>query len=1294
VTKLFSSLRIRLILLVLLALVPVLGLILYTNLVQRQNDALAAQEETLRVVRLSIVEQAQLIEGARQLLLALSQINSVRGEAGSEGCQTLFANLLAQYPFYTGFIAARPNGDVFCSAPPLTAPVNFADRDWYQRLVESNDFVVSEYVIGRISGKATLVLAYPALDATGQLQTIVATGLDLTWLNRLVAEARLPAGSIFMVLDRQGTILAHDPNPEAWMGQTAPEAPLIQTILGHGQGMVEELGVDGVTRLYAFTPLSSTPEADPGVYVTIGIPTEVVFAEADQLLVRNLTLLGLVAALALITAWVGSDLLVLRQTRALLGATGRLAAGDLNTRTDIPYGRGELGQLAHAFDQMAEALEQREVQHKQAAEALMAAKAQLQQLLTANPAMIYSAEPGGDYAATFISENIKTQLGYEPQEILDNPKFWADHIHPEDTPRVFAGLPRLFEQGSLAHEYRFQHQDGTYRWMHDEMKLVRDEAGNPLELVGFWIDITERVQAEEALRESEEKFRTLAEKSPNMIFINQGGGIVYANEICEEIIGYSRAEFYSPDFDFMRLIAPESVEIIEENYRRHGQGQEVTPCELQLLTKDGNRLYSIYTTRLITYQGQPAILGIITDTTKRRQAEEEIRRRNKELELLNAIIAASAAGLEPEGVLEIACRSLARAFDVPQASAVLLNEDKTAGVVAAEYRVKNRPGALGQTIPIDDSPPFQYLLSRKTPLAVDDVQNDPRLAPVHDLIHQSGLVSMLILPLTIEGEVVGGLSLETIEPRHFSPGEISLAWNVADQVTGVLARGRLAQTHQRLITAIEQSVESVIITDTKGVILYVNPAFERVSGYSRAEAIGQTPRLLKSGKHDAAFYQNLWGTITAGQVWRGRLINKKKNGTLYTDEATITPVRNKRGEIVNFVAVQRDVTRELQLEEQYHQAQKMEAIGRLTGGIAHDFNNLLTAINGFAELLHMRLPLNDPHRKLAGNILNSGQRATGLVKQLLAFSRKQIVEPKVLDLNEVVANMDKMLRRIIGEDLEMITLLASDLWPVKVDPAQIEQVIINLAVNARDAMPEGGRLTIETANVILDDNYVAAHLEAQPDEQVLLAINDTGSGMSDEVQARIFEPFFTTKEQGKGTGLGLATVFGIVKQSGGDIRVYSEEGQGTTFKIYLPRAEEASPASIRSDQTDDIPRGTETVLLAEDEAAVRNLVAEMLRAQGYTVLEADNGEAGLRLAQEYKETIQLLLTDVIMPQMGGKELAERLSATRPEIKVLFVSGYTDNAIVHKGVLDPEVAFIQKPFSAVALARKVRAVLDG
>ncbi|MFQ5576956.1 MAG: ATP-binding protein, partial [Anaerolineae bacterium] len=338
-------------------------------------------------------------------------------------------------------------------------------------------------------------------------------------------------------------------------------------------------------------------------------------------------------------------------------------------------------------------------------------------------------------------------------------------------------------------------------------------------------------------------------------------------------------------------------------------------------------------------------------------------------------------------------------------------------------------------------------------------------------------------------------------------------------------------------------------------------------------------------------------------------------------------------------------------------------------------------------------PPDSPVQGPVSHILQAGRRAADLVAQLLTFSRKQIIEPQVLDLAAVITRMSHMLRRIIGEDIHMETILPPDLWPVKVDPARIEQVIVNLAVNARDAMPEGGQLTIDLANVVLDDDYADRHLEAKPGEYVMLAVSDTGVGMSRETQARSFEPFFTTKETGKGTGLGLSTIFGIVKQSGGDIRVYSEEGQGSTFKIYLPVAAAEEVAAAESLRGGELRGGAETVLLVEDETAVRELASTVLRTQGYTVLQAADGAEALRVAGEYGAKIDLLLTDVIMPRMGGKELADRLVKARPGLKVLFTSGYTGNAIVHHGVLEPDLAFLQKPFSAVALARAVRQTLD-
>jgi two-component system cell cycle sensor histidine kinase/response regulator CckA len=372
----------------------------------------------------------------------------------------------------------------------------------------------------------------------------------------------------------------------------------------------------------------------------------------------------------------------------------------------------------------------------------------------------------------------------------------------------------------------------------------------------------------------------------------------------------------------------------------------------------------------------------------------------------------------------------------------------------------------------------------------------------------------------------------------------------------------------------------------------------------------------------------------------------------------------------------------------------METVGRLAGGVAHDFNNLLTTITGYAELAMMGLHPSDRVHNDLREILKASERAAKLTQQFLAFSRRQRIEPKVVNLNGIVLDSEKMLSRIIGEDIEVTTALTEDLVPVMVDPGQIEQVIVNLCVNARDAMPDGGKLTIETANVTLDEAYTRRRLTVTPGDYVMLAVSDTGIGMTKEVKQHLFEPFFTTKELGKGTGLGLATCYGIVKQSGGNIWVYSEPGQGTTFKIYLPQVDRKAETLPRRDEVGYLPGGTETVLLVEDEPSVRDIAARILREQGYRVLEAATGEDAVGFATEKgDEQIRLLVTDLVMPEMGGRELADRLRAVYSDIKVLFLSGYTDEAVVRHGMLDTGAAFLQKPFSAAALTRKVRELLD-
>jgi PAS domain S-box-containing protein len=559
----------------------------------------------------------------------------------------------------------------------------------------------------------------------------------------------------------------------------------------------------------------------------------------------------------------------------------------------------------------------------------------------------------------------------------------------------------------------------------------------------------------------------------------------------------------------------------------------------------------------------------------------------------------------------------------------------------------------------------------------------------------AGVRSAVGFPILKENEVVGAVVLLSRHAQAVSKHLQVMLETIGSQMGQFLERKRTEAELRLRDRAMESISEGIVITDPSlpdNPIIYANPAFERITGYGKQDVLGRNCRFLRGRDTSLEAVEKIRDAIERQVPVRVELLNYRASGMPFWNALTIAPLRDARGRLTHFVGVLSDVSERKKLEGEYAQAQKMESIGRLAGGVAHDFNNLLTVILGYGETLLEELEPETPPREMVAAIADAGHRAAALTSQLLAFSRKQAFEPVALNINQLIVDLGKILPRLIGEDIEIHTSLTPNLASVRVDPNQIGQLVMNLAVNARDAMPAGGTLTLETQNVYLDKRYARIRPEVKPGHYVLLAVGDTGRGMTEQVKARLFEPFFTTK--GRGTGMGLATVFGIVKQSGGHIAAFSELGRGATFKIYLPQADEAEAAAHAPAIADDeAPRGDETILLVEDDETVRNVARRFLESAGYTVLTAENGARAMEVSGQYSGPIHLLATDVVMPEMSGRRLSERLSVCRPEMRVLYISGHGDDTIVHHGVLEEGVSLLQKPFSQRALLRRARALLD-
>lgn len=782
-------------------------------------------------------------------------------------------------------------------------------------------------------------------------------------------------------------------------------------------------------------------------------------------------------------------------------------------------------------------------------------------------------------------------------------------------------------------------------------------------------DITVRKRAEAEAEASEADFRAMFETaSIGMSLADpQTGQWLRVNQALCEITGYTAEEMLQ--LRISQLTHPEDRDKDWEAYQRVVRGEASDyHIEKRYMRKNGSLVWvNVNMTVIRDAAGTPTrAMATIEDITERKWAEDSLRRSEMEQRQL-------AKQLETERERLVTAQAVAKigSWDTDLV---------TLGVVWSEetYRIFGTERAT--FTPSHDT--FLELVHPEDRAMVEKTFVRSATQPgVHRIEHRVQMPD-------------GRVKVVEERWRVFSDdqGQSQRACGTCQDIT---ESRRAMESQARLVTAVEQAAETIVITDTKGKIAYANPAFEKVTGFTRAEVIGQNPRVLKSGRHSAEFYRDLWSTLVAGRVWSGRLTNRRKDGTLYEEEATISPVHDAAGKIVNFVAVKRDVTREAQLEVQLRQAQKMEAVGRLAGGVAHDFNNLLMGIMGYAEMCRDTIEAGHPIREWLDEIMLGARRSADLTRQLLAFASKQTIAPKVLDLNDAVAGMLKMLRRLIGEDIDLAFLPGANLWPVLFDPSQIDQILANLCVNARDAIAGVGKITLQTENIVIDADFCSRHTEALPGPYVSLLVCDDGCGMDAETRAQIFEPFFTTKGMGKGTGLGLATVYGIVKQNNGFICVDGEPGQGTTFRIFLPQSAAAAAEPAVSGHEERAPRGGgETVLLAEDERAPRETCRLFLESLGYNVLTAETPGEALQLAGQHAGALDLLITDVVMPGMDGRQLAKRMASVKPGISVLFMSGYTADVMAQRGVIERDMAFLAKPFTCAELAHKVREVLAG
>ncbi len=929
-----------------------------------------------------------------------------------------------------------------------------------------------------------------------------------------------------------------------------------------------------------------------------------------------------------------------------------------------------------------------------------AAEAKLQGFVEAIPDSAVVTDAAGRIA--FANVQTAALFGYGLTELLGRPlaTILPKGISPHE-PRSEG--PLTAPAGSPARDVREasgRRKDGSTLPLQVTMsRRLRTSDGALTVLV--LRDLTKHRQTRAILREREAHLRLVVEQMPAILWTTDarlqitstmGAGLAAVGLEPSEVVGMTMLENLGTD------------------------DLEATPIAAHLRALRGESLTYEMEWRGRTFQVRvdplrgsdkriTGTIGIVVDVTARKQTVAELKARARQQAAVAELGQRALAGQAVDALMNEAVHLVRRTLEVGSCRVLEALSD------GRGFRVRAAAGAPagqspGTVLGADDEAQAAYALSAAEPVLVGDLRAERRFRPSSVLL-ESGAVSGLSAPLPGARRPLGVLDVHADHERTFTQDDLNFLQAVANTLAAAVQRKQAEEAQARLVAILEATTDFVAIAGTDHRVLYLNRAARALTGLGDDEDVTRlTVAELYPEATRAALLNDCLPCALRQGVWSGEMPLRDRAGEAVAFSQVILahrpspePPAEARGAakaggrgVEFFSVLGRDLTERQRLEEQMRQGQKMEAVGRLAGGVAHDFNNLLTVITGYSSFLESQLPAGQEAHTFATEIRRAGERAASLTRQLLAFSRKQMLSPRVINLNGLVTDTHKLLCRLIGEHIELVTELEPTLHPVKVDPGQVEQILMNLAVNARDAMREGGRITVSTANVTLGPTYTREYPEVRPGPYVLLRVSDTGCGMTPEVQAHIFEPFFTTKEQGKGTGLGLATVYGIVKQSGGHIDVQSQPGRGTTFRVYLPRSQDRA-ARAEAAAPAEAPPGTEMILLAEDEEQVRQLAGALLRAKGYTVLEASTGEEALDVAAAHPGRIDLLISDVVMPRMGGVRLAQRLAAVRPETRVLFMSGYTDSTLIHDGLTAGKIECLLKPFAPEDLALKVREILD-